>query len=636
LPADGAKLRAESITLSATVSDADSGPGDYRIIVYNENLTVFADTGWVATTGSINYVPPGLAYDKLYYWTLMVRDKVGNMTTADQRMFGTHPACVRTDPTVSLSTPTGTISTKIVTDAGSSVYNFKITNLDSLGCADNTFTLTAANNATTPEQIADKAKFNDPSLAPSVTIPPGSQSGTVSLTVSAKTANGADVSGVAYTTATVQDGGVHASRTTNQVLTILNVPGCTKGAPLLNIGPDNTYAARGGAAVYSVSVKNTDFGANCTSITYNLTKSDTNTSLFSSKIDNLDATSVTLLPGQAKVLTLKVTSTSAAINGSTNTTTVNVRSADYPVHPDPTPKTANTKIGDMMLHNSDNLGSAKWAGTGWGIPGGRYGEFTCATCHVEGGGDTRNTNRINEIIFTPDTSAHQHLPGEGKRVDFRRTSSTDPNQPTFGWDAGRNTAQLPLRICEGCHTDDLTGANGTKYHSQHTATDRASHFDGQDCIKCHKHKSGFGGGSCDSCHDYDASGSLWGFASPTNYGGFNEAIGKHALHINYLKSRWGNLTLNPSDGKVAGYGQGNNAKICGTCHTNNSGNHMTGNRVINFGENSDTTVFGTNTQYIRVVKGTAAFYNGSSSKNSASQPKTCSNLSCHYGTTPNW
>ncbi len=851
-PLDGSKIRMEDVTLTATVSDTGSGLADYRIIVLNENQSVFADTGWVATTGAISYSPAGLAYDKLYYWDLSVRDKVGNVVAADQRMVGTYPACVRNQPAISLSTAAGAISTKIITDAGSSSYVMKVTNNDSLGCAANTFTLTASNNADTPEELADKAKFNDPSLAlGSIIVSPGGQSGSVNLTVSAKTANGADVSGVAYTTAAAASAN-HASRTTNQVLTILNVAGCTLGTPILNIGPDTTYAARGGSANYSVSVKNTDYGANCTPVTYTFSKSDspvapTPGGLFTSTLSD---GSLTLEPGQAKIATLKVTSTSSAVNTSSNITTVNITA---PSHSSPPAKTATTTIGDMMLHNSDNIQSTKWsANGGWGLPGTRYGEFTCGTCHVPGGGDTRNISRINETIFTPHTTANAYLPLNGKAVAFTRVSAANKNQASFGWDNGRDKTLSPVRICEGCHTDDQTGANGTKFHSMNTDTTRASHFDGKDCVKCHKHKAGFGlgamncntchgdstatetsaanrwavapprnandltgtltgtgqvsndpkvgahqthmkmlnglsdfgtfddrcmnchgpipintkhmdgnslpkfqglanlstagkkvatsynatsltcatychnpsatngtlaaanagtavfpswtstsylgdtlktdancnkchkspgasgftfqashsqstvvgyactdchgheggtggaagqkhmdgiryaAGYCNSCHDYDTVGTTWGTVKPQNYGGFGEGVGAHAKHINYLKSRWGIATLDPVADGTTGFGSGNAKNICGVCHTNDNANHMTGNRVINFGENTNSTAFGTQSQFTRYVFGSAATYNGDSTKSSNTQLKTCSNLSCHYFTTPVW
>ena len=143
----------------------------------------------------------------------------------------------------------------------------------------------------------------------------------------------------------------------------------------------------------------------------------------------------------------------------------------------------------------------------------------------------------------------------------------------------------------------------------------------------------YAAGYCNSCHSYDNVGAAWGVDKPTNYGGFNLAIGKHYQHITYIKARTGGLTLDPVADSLTGYGAGKAAQICGVCHTNVNTNHMAGGRTINFGDNTNATVFGSNNQYLRFVLGTSGLYNGSSS---TSTNKTCSNLSCHYFTTPSW
>ena len=80
---------------------------------------------------------------------------------------------------------------------------------------------------------------------------------------------------------------------------------------------------------------------------------------------------------------------------------------------------------------------------------------------------------------------------------------------------------------------------------------------------------------------------------------------------------------------IAGFGLGNAAAVCGACHTNTLGNHSTGDstasRTIDF--NGVTTYkFGPNNPV----------YNGTYNSSSATSPKSCSNVSCHYFTTPNW
>ncbi|PLX74058.1 MAG: hypothetical protein C0614_12235, partial [Desulfuromonas sp.] len=51
-----------------------------------------------------------------------------------------------------------------------------------------------------------------------------------------------------------------------------------------------------------------------------------------------------------------------------------------------------------IMHNSATTGSLKWSGNGgWGVAGGRYGEFKCTTCHQ---GGTTNIKRIRTTLPT--------------------------------------------------------------------------------------------------------------------------------------------------------------------------------------------------------------------------------------------
>ena len=44
-------------------------------------------------------------------------------------------------------------------------------------------------------------------------------------------------------------------------------------------------------------------------------------------------------------------------------------------------------FGNTMIHNSTTLGSTKHGGS-WGVAGGKYGEFTCGTCHERNSGNS--------------------------------------------------------------------------------------------------------------------------------------------------------------------------------------------------------------------------------------------------------
>jgi hypothetical protein len=135
------------------------------------------------------------------------------------------------------------------------------------------------------------------------------------------------------------------------------------------------------------------------------------------------------------------------------------------------------------------------------------------------------------------------------------------------------------------------------------------------------------GGACNSCHDYDttAGGTTWG---TTNFGktAAMEGRGAHAKHIQYIKKIYG-ITLNPTSDS---FGTGSAAAVCGVCHTNLAANHTmsdsTQPRSINFGDGKTTHGFGI----------AAPLYNGSYNTSSAVNPKSCSNIDCHFRTTPLW
>ncbi len=145
-----------------------------------------------------------------------------------------------------------------------------------------------------------------------------------------------------------------------------------------------------------------------------------------------------------------------------------------------------------MLHNSVNLQSTKWgsvAGSGgWGIPGGRYGEFTCSTCHVPG---TTNISRIKLNITTPLST----IPGGP--VKF-----TNKSMATFAFGVYSAAVGNSVNICEVCHSK-------TNYHKygQTTIISHENLGRTKDCVLCHKHEVGFKSSGCVVCHAYVQRGS---------------------------------------------------------------------------------------------------------------------------------
>jgi len=153
------------------------------------------------------------------------------------------------------------------------------------------------------------------------------------------------------------------------------------------------------------------------------------------------------------------------------------------------------------------------------------------------------------------------------------------------------------------------------------------------CTSCHGH-DGAGathidgilqaqGGTCNACHDYDVDAVTgdWG-KNPKAIEGW----GAHAEHINHLKKLSG-ATLSAATDTFGGTAYN---KVCGVCHTQNSSNHAMGGgpRWITFGD-------GSNTYQFSVSSGSPTYY-GVAGVSSATKPKTCSNVSCHFQTSPVW
>jgi predicted CxxxxCH...CXXCH cytochrome family protein len=246
-------------------------------------------------------------------------------------------------------------------------------------------------------------------------------------------------------------------------------------------------------------------------------------------------------------------------------------------------------------------------------------------CHNPAGtGGTLNAANAGTGITPSWTNAGYIADGTLKTLANCGTCHKVPGIAGFTSTTDHSAAAMPLGIntdCSGCHghNGDITGIAGQQ------------HMDG---IK-------YGGGNCDSCHDYDTVGATYAAGSWT--GGTwgknskdgltpNEGFGAHNKHINYIKSRLGIAVALTATNQT--FGSGQPASVCGTCHTNLPANHTTSGstvRAINFGD-SAFTMGGTSLLF----GATNPVYNGASGTSSATTAKTCSNLSCHYFTTPLW
>jgi predicted CxxxxCH...CXXCH cytochrome family protein len=193
------------------------------------------------------------------------------------------------------------------------------------------------------------------------------------------------------------------------------------------------------------------------------------------------------------------------------------------------------------------------------------------------------------------------------------------------------------------NTGYLTGVRATDCNQCHQSPpastarfDHGSYTVDSDCAGCHNHNGSgpthvngvlYGAGTCNSCHDYDTVAGAWGKNLQAV-----EGWGGHAKHIDHIKARH-SISLNPDSDQ---FGTGPAAAVCGTCHTNTSGDHSMGGgpRSINFGDGTYRS--GGAAGFNFVFGSGSPLYNGTVGVPSASDPKTCSNISCHFKETPVW
>ncbi len=167
--------------------------------------------------------------------------------------------------------------------------------------------------------------------------------------------------------------------------------------------------------------------------------------------------------------------------------------------------------------------------------------------------------------------------------------------------------------CSTCHNTLKVNPTGVA----NVFTDKALHVDGIVQVSM----------PCNGCHDYDTNGGTWGNVTNKNYGGTPgiEGRGAHYKHIEYLKTR-NSVTLNPTTDT---YGNAAMTAVCGVCHSISAGDHSMDQSV-----NTRTINFGGSTA--RQLGGSTPAYSGSTATSSSVNPKSCSNIDCHYRTSPIW
>ena len=94
-------------------------------------------------------------------------------------------------------------------------------------------------------------------------------------------------------------------------------PPCTASAPTVSITSPSQTITSGGSDTYTISIKNNDSSTACTSTTFSLTASDTNSANFNAS--TVSPASVVLSPGGSSTSTLTVTAKAAQTSGADST-----------------------------------------------------------------------------------------------------------------------------------------------------------------------------------------------------------------------------------------------------------------------------------------------------------------------------
>jgi hypothetical protein len=498
-------------------------------------------------------------------------------------------------PTVSIDTA----NKAIVLEPGSAAYTVSVTNSNALACGSTPFDLVAADsNATSFEPTVFTL---DP-----LTVAPGGSNVQTTMTVTSKAGqpNGSFNNSYFYTAV---NGTIPASASSNSVTTTISRP-CSRVAPTFNVAVNKNIAPTG-SAVYGLTVINNDI--DCSETTFNLSLlSETGVVASFTLPSILSAPTVTVPAGGSdSSVSLTVTGNGTGTDGDSLTSTVELRDdANHAAMQQSVAPLTTLKNFNPLIHSSLATGSTKHAAEGgWGVAGGKYGEFTCGTCHAKNTGNIKRV--VNLRTAAPDTSKGD-FPGSGAAVSFLSAAAGTSD---FGNDAGGHAASN--RICEVCHS-------ATKYHNYDTANNSGglTHNNGGDCVSCHKHSEAFkGGGACDSCHGYPP--------TSTDGKGYQAVEGKgaHLKHVNHIAALAA-VTLDPN---VDGFGDPNTTAVCGVCHDlSTAANHETsgGSRSVALPVGYQ---FGPG----------APSYNGVQGLTSGAPdntPKTCSNIACHFQSSPWW
>jgi predicted CxxxxCH...CXXCH cytochrome family protein len=265
-----------------------------------------------------------------------------------------------------------------------------------------------------------------------------------------------------------------------------------------------------------------------------------------------------------------------------------------------------------LMHNSTDTGSGttKWP-NGWGIAGGKYGQFICATCHEP---DASNLKNIRGTINSMNSDK---WPNGATAINV-----VFQNQTGMGNDAVRRTSSN--RICEVCHSQN-------RFHNFST-TSNLSHggalghpTPSSPCMNCHKHNTGFKA-ACGGCHGNPP--------TSTVLGGYSGLVGT---------PRASNAMQSGQAGAHAKHVNPPHNMICDTCHDVTNGGitmpNESGTIQIGFFGFAGTVTTGTYTPYTSATRG-YRFVTGKPGTVIApgqtlyANANKCSNVYCHGGGAP--
>jgi predicted CxxxxCH...CXXCH cytochrome family protein len=199
-------------------------------------------------------------------------------------------------------------------------------------------------------------------------------------------------------------------------------------------------------------------------------------------------------------------------------------------------------------------------------------------------------------------------------------------KPYWNYSAMINYTQAATTVCARCHGYPPTANNHSASticsdcHVNISAVDNKSIID----KTLHINRIVEAKSDCNTCHKYDVTGTnAWLNTTGTDL--------THYKHLVFIKNRLSIATLTLT-GQT--FGTGEPAAVCGTCHTNTLSEHNNVTHQITFGAGGAspyTMGAGTGNSMSLIFGSTNPLASGTTGVNI-----TCSNLMCHYATTPNW